>query len=167
MQHHQYNRNPLNDPVQGKFGFSLVELLLVLVITSILILIAVPSYRFYLEYAKRIAAQTDLLGVSLALEKYYLEHYSYQGATLNSGEGNTLSYAPYSPSEEAEDRKQFDLVIDSISADGESYVLKAEPIHQLAAHGQGAMYYFSDGRRGWDKNNNGQLEQSEYCWRCE
>ncbi|MEC7509784.1 MAG: prepilin-type cleavage/methylation domain-containing protein, partial [Pseudomonadota bacterium] len=30
----------------------------------------------------------------------------------------------------------------------------------------GTLFYFSDGRKGWDKNNNGSLESDEYCWSC-
>ncbi|MAH56533.1 MAG: prepilin-type cleavage/methylation domain-containing protein, partial [Aestuariibacter sp.] len=28
------------------------------------------------------------------------------------------------------------------------------------------LYIFSDGRKAWDKNNDGSLAASEYCWSC-
>ena len=47
-----------------------------------------------------------------------------------------------------------------------AYELKATPVSGSAQATDGALFYFSDGRKGWDKNNNGNLESSEYCWSC-
>lgn len=165
MRHHRYAKGLGSVYLRFQDGFSLIELLLVLVVTSLLITIAVPSYQAHVLQAKRVSAQGDLLALSGVLERYYLEHYSYLGATL--GADSTLPFSPYSPSSEPEQTKQFDLAIEQILDNGEAYILKASPVKVLADQGQGALYYFSSGQRAWDRNNNGILEPAEYCWRCE
>jgi len=58
-------------------GFTLLELMLVVVIIGILASIAYPSYRDYVLRAKRSEGKAALLKVQLAQEKYRANHINY------------------------------------------------------------------------------------------
>ena len=63
-------------------GFSLIEILMVLVITAILSTIAYPSYQTYILRAHRHDGQAALLDLANRMEYYYLEHGGYQSASI-------------------------------------------------------------------------------------
>ena len=60
-------------------GITLVELMVVVVMVSILMSIAVPSYRNYILKANRVDAKTSLLRLASAQEKHYLQNNTYTG----------------------------------------------------------------------------------------
>jgi general secretion pathway protein G len=51
-------------------GFTLIELMIAIVIAGILISIAVPNYREYVERSRRAKAIADIGQISMALERY-------------------------------------------------------------------------------------------------
>ncbi len=63
-------------------GFSLIELMIVLVIMAILISFAIPSYQHYLRHARRRQAEQQLYQIALDFEAYYHKHLSYLNVTL-------------------------------------------------------------------------------------
>ncbi len=66
-------------------GFTLVELLIVIVIIAILGLIAVPSYRQYSMRAQRTEAKTALLRLAANQERFYLQNNTYTNDTVALG----------------------------------------------------------------------------------
>ena len=62
-------------PVQA--GFTLVELMIVVVIMAILASVSVGGYRQYVRRANRVDATSALLRVSAAQERYYLQNNQY------------------------------------------------------------------------------------------
>ena len=58
-------------------GFSLVELMIVLVIASVLVAIGYPAYQQYVRRANRNDAYAALLAMASAQEKAYLANSSY------------------------------------------------------------------------------------------
>jgi len=58
-------------------GFSLIELLIVVVIVSALIGIGVPGYRQYVQRANRSDATAALLRIAAAQERFYLQNNRY------------------------------------------------------------------------------------------
>jgi len=58
-------------------AFSLVELLTVLVVIGALATIALPSYRDHIERTRRNQAIQDILVLSVAIERYYADHFTY------------------------------------------------------------------------------------------
>jgi type IV pilus assembly protein PilE len=60
-------------------GFTLIELMIVVVVVAILASIAIPSYRQYVLRTNRTEAKRTLLNVAAAQEKFYLQNNTYAG----------------------------------------------------------------------------------------
>ncbi len=58
-------------------GFSLVELLVVMVVLGIIMAIGVPGYRQYMQRANRTDATTTLLRIAAAQERFYIQNGTY------------------------------------------------------------------------------------------
>lgn len=58
-------------------GFTLIELMVVIVIVAILAAIALPSYRQYILRGKITEATSNLSSMRLKLEKYYADNRNY------------------------------------------------------------------------------------------
>ena len=65
-------------------GFTLTELLIVMVVIAILIAIAIPSYLGYRDRSIRATASSNLRQALPATEVYYNEYGSYMGMTRAS-----------------------------------------------------------------------------------
>ena len=63
--------------MSGMRGFSLIELMVVVVIIGILASIALPSYNRYTFRARRADAQTILQNIATAQERYYSTYNKY------------------------------------------------------------------------------------------
>ena len=78
-------------------GFSLIELMIVLVIIAILVTIAYPSYREHISRGRRSDGQSALLDLASRLERYYSQQNSYIGATVGTGGANDIRSSNTSP----------------------------------------------------------------------
>jgi len=58
-------------------GFTLLELMIVIVVVSILALIAVPSYQSYMIKTRRATAAACLLELSQSMERFHTVNMSY------------------------------------------------------------------------------------------
>lgn len=68
-----------------KFGFSLIELMIVVAIIAFLAMIAVPNYNRYLAKAKRAEAYVKLSSLSAALKAHRAEHGQYTDQLAGQG----------------------------------------------------------------------------------
>ena len=66
-------------------GFTLVELLIVVIILAILAAIIVPQFSASTNDAKAAALQSNLSNMRSAIEFYYQEHGDYPGANTSTG----------------------------------------------------------------------------------
>jgi len=78
-------------------GFSLIEILIALVIISILSSIAFSGYGYYIARAKRTDGQMALLDLANRMEHYFLEHNTYEMATIGKGTHSDILNDALSP----------------------------------------------------------------------
>lgn len=145
-------------------GFSLLELLIVLTVTSLLLFIAVSSNRDKLAKTAVLQAQLDLLTMAAKMEEFKLANYSYIGAAGDKSNRKAIGipwiFSDYSPSTGAAENSRYNLLILSASDDG--YELVAEPREEYLS----LLGYSSKGERYWDKNSDGVFSADEMCWKC-
>lgn len=67
-----------------KRGFTLIELLVVVLIIGILAAVALPQYNKAVKKAQGVEALSVMNAVDKALRNYYLEHGTFEGATLDT-----------------------------------------------------------------------------------
>ena len=87
----------------GKFqkntaGFTLLELMVVVVIAAVLAAIAIPSYQAYTARAYKSKAQSEMLKIAERLENY---------------KGKQLSYAGYVPEHQTANKGEINIPYDS------------------------------------------------------
>lgn len=74
-----------------KRGFTLIELMIVIVIISILAAMAYPSYTNYKVRTDRVNAQSEMLQIARNLETYKMANNNYAGrTTINVYGANTI-----------------------------------------------------------------------------
>lgn len=148
-------------------GFTLVELLIVIAIVGIIATVGYPSFTNISQSTHRTAGQSDLMAFAGAMERHKLANYTYKAAAVSGANtGKPVVFAIHSPSQEPLANKRYDLTISTLNTTGTQYTIKATPVTSGIMNGNGALYYFSDGRKAWDKNNDGNIGSDEYCWQC-
>ena len=100
-------------------GFTLFEVLVVLVVVSILAAVALPAYRHHLLRVNRAEAMTLLLRLQSAEESHYLRHDHYT-ASIDVAPPAGLGMPVASTS------GNYTLSV-SIAVDGQSYIATATP----------------------------------------
>ncbi len=107
-----------------KRGYTLIEMLIVLAIVGILASIAYPSYQDYLIRSRRSDGQSALLDLANRMESYYLDHQSYQFATIGHGGHHDVLSQAMTPGNE--------YTLKIVQATKNTYVLQATPIGSQA-----------------------------------
>ncbi|MDP5031478.1 MAG: type IV pilin protein [Paraglaciecola sp.] len=146
-------------------GFTLVELMIVVAIVGIISMLAYPSYQGFIKSSNRSAAQADLMSLAAAMERHKAASYSYKKAAVSGADtGSPANFHKHSPSAEPYANRKYDLLISQ--ATGSTYLIEAKPSSSSAQAGDGSLFFYSDGRRAWDKDNSGAISGAEYCWSC-
>ncbi|OED42751.1 hypothetical protein ACH42_11770 [Endozoicomonas sp. (ex Bugula neritina AB1)] len=66
-------------------GFTLIELMIVIVIMGILLLIAVPNYQDFLRDGRQSEGQTALLDIAARQEQFFMENRTYTNILADLG----------------------------------------------------------------------------------
>jgi type IV pilus assembly protein PilE len=142
--------------VQQK-GFTLVEIMIVVVILGVVAAFAMPAYKESVSKARRVDAQSALVSLAAALERNYTVRSTYLGTNTGSDANGSIPSSTVFPSEAPleGDVKFYDLRM-VLTAD--SYVLLAIP--KGGQVGDGRIRLSSTNQRGWDKLNNGTFSSS-------
>ena len=80
-----YKRKNLGNGSRANGGFTLIELMIVVVIVAILAAIAYPSFQQYMRETKRADAHTALLRISALQEKWFSDRNQYATSTTSLG----------------------------------------------------------------------------------
>ncbi len=89
-------------------GFSLVELMIVVVILGILGSIAYPSYSQYVQKGYRTEAKSALLDLAARQERHYAQNYTYANLTV-LGVNNMTEQGKYLISIPKNSKTEFEL----------------------------------------------------------
>lgn len=107
-------------------GFSLIELMIVVVIVGILAAVAYPSYIDHVRDTRRAAAESDLLENAQFLERHHTSTMAYDeddaGNTLSTGDVTNLLPITASPQDGT---VFYNISVSSVAA--ETYTLQAAP----------------------------------------
>lgn len=114
-------------------GFTLIELMIVVIVIGILAAIAIPSYQSYVRRTYCEDAKATLIGAGNMMERYRAQENSYTGADLGA-----YSQSP------VDGNAQFTIAISASTAT--TYTLTATPTGSLA--GSGTLTLNSVGVRG-------------------
>lgn len=142
-------------------GFSLIELMVVVVVIGILAAFAFPAYRDYVAAAKRAEATSALLSLANALERNYTETGRYdQDADGDSIEDGLADDSFFPNSVPAGGTPYYTLSFANGTLTRNTYRIQATPTGTQTGDVCGVLTLNQAGQRG----NAAGVEQS-FCWR--
>lgn len=117
-------------------GFTLIEIMIVVIIIGILASIAYPSYLDYVRRGHQTEAQGQLMELASALEEHRAKNFTYSGATLSA----------LSPSLAANTHYNSGL---ALGANNQSYTITSAPASSLMS-GMPTLSLDNTGTASWD-----------------
>jgi type IV pilus assembly protein PilE len=141
-------------------GFTLVELMVTLAIASILMAIAVPGYRQFVQRSNRTDATTALLRIAAAQEKFYMQNNTYASeAQRAAGPPNGLG-VPQT------DQDLYTLVIAANPALAQGYTATATATAGKSQATDSKCATFRVNEQGVRQAfDSGGADNTTYCWR--
>ena len=141
-------------------GFTLIELMIVVVIVAVLLIVAIPTYLSQMRESRRTEARDYLVELASREERYYATQNSYTPTASNLGyagfgSGNPVGSGYY----------YITVTIPDPNIAAPSYLLTATPV---AGKGQDKDTYCasftveSNGKR--TATNSASADDSSYCW---
>ena len=156
-----------------QMGFTLIELMIVVVIVGILASIAYPSYRESVAKGKRAQARAVLSQAQQWMERHYSENYRYDktaaGVAIDNTEGGIFASQFGTAPVASEGSASYNITLETTDS-GTKYTLTATRTGSMAGDRCGDFTVTSTGRKGV-VNHSGfgtggvaDLEASRKCW---
>ena len=140
-------------------GFTLIELMVVVVVVGILATIAMPSYSNYVIRGARQAAQGELLEMSGLQEKIYLNSNGYTANVTATYNGLNTGGLGRTSGQTLNGKYDF-----SFTGGGQSYTLRARPVAGKTQAGNGCLTIQENGRRLWYEGDDTCTAASPKSW---
>lgn len=135
-------------------GFTLIELMVVVVVIAILGAIAYPSYQAHINKSRRADAQVGLVELAQFMER----HYTSNGGYLSGGNTGGAPALPFTSTPKGSNSSFYTLsLLNPVSA--QAYVLQAIPENAMADDKCGTLTLSNTGVKGQAAG----LSLSE-CW---
>ena len=144
-------------------GFTLVELMIVVVIVGILMAVAVPSYGSYRIKSARAAAQTELLQLASLQEKIYLNANAYSLNMTTAYDGNSTGGLGKT-SGQTEDGRYALSFKDTPAPAPDHFDIRAIPVAGSAQAGDGCLLIKHNGTRQWHEGDDTCSQASPKTW---
>jgi type IV pilus assembly protein PilE len=141
-------------------GITLIELLTVVVILSVLMSIAVPSYRRYLVRSQRSEAKIALLQVQTAQEKYYSQYNRYTDKVTAKSTATTPGLGLPGTTETG----KYDIKVTDVGTGGQTYIATASPHAGGGQSDDKDCGNFTINERGVRGNSTG-ASHVQNCWK--
>ena len=130
-------------------GFTLTELIIVVVIVGILAVVALPGYNNYVVKSSRQAAQTELLQMAALQEKIYLNSSSYS-TTANIITDPYTGQATGGLGWQAQSKdKKYNYSCPAATCVANSFTISATPVAGSQQANDGTLSINSIGQRLW------------------
>ncbi len=113
-----YKRKILGNSARADGGFTLIELMIVVVIIAVLAAIALPAYQQYARETKRADAQSALLRIAALQEKFFSDNNQYAASAVTLG---------YATNPAASNDRYWSIAIATAGAPPSSFTLTATP----------------------------------------
>lgn len=127
-------------------GFTLIELMVVVVIVGVLVAFAYPSYQESVRKTKRTDAQADMMHIASRLQKYKIVNFSFikaDDAAVSLSDIGVTIYIPQSGP------TLYNLALSNVTAG--TWTLTATPTGVQT--GDGDIVLNHRGEKCWDKGN--------------
>lgn len=153
---------PQGPPVRGRRppggapGFTLIELMIVIVVLAILVSIAYPTYQDQMNKARRSAAITALSEMANLQEQFYADNFRYT---------TTVALLPYSTTSEGGD---YALSVSAVGTNPPSYTVRAMVVAGSAQDGDTDCWRLeldSNGTKRSYNQSGGETTANAGCWR--